>query len=231
MSRLPLIIVLLLLHACCLAQNAAENPLFNTFKQNTVKGDDNNNTVAVIKSAIGTFGVNNVFRYVHTDEVARKYSVRLRSEERLALTYAELEEAAAHCNLPGKAQDMLSADIRRYAIFCFAVMAKKLQLQQPALSYRSAINTLNHTYDLAAASALLGLRLKPLKPCTIGNLSGYNHIIVCNAFYTAYANSGYYDESNSPTGIASLSDFKQNHSSGGCFFGRCNINEAFRIDE
>lgn len=219
----------LFLHTCCMAQS--ENPLFNTFKTGTPKGGSNNNAVAIVKSAIGTFGVNNVFRYVNTDDGAKKYFVRLRNDENLVLSFEELQEARAYCCFTEKARDILSADIRKYAVFCFAVMAKKMQRENPAYTYMAAINAINDNYGLAETAALLGLRLKPLKPCTVNNLAGYNHIIVCSQFYTAYANMGYYDETGNSPGMSLLADFRHNHPGNNCLFGRCNINEAFRIDE
>jgi hypothetical protein len=220
-----------LISVCCHAQGVAENPMFNTFKQGVLKDDGNCNCVAVVKSAIGTFGVNNVFRYVATDNASAKYTVRLRNEQTIILTFAELEEAKSISGFSEKAKDLLSADIRKYALFCFAVMAKRLQLSNPAYSYKTAIADINDGYELHATAALLGLQLKPLKPCSFENLSTYNHIIILNSYYTAYANTGYYDETNVPSGYAPLNDFKQYHSGSGCMFKRCNISEAFRIDE
>jgi hypothetical protein len=215
----------------CHAQNAVENPLFNTFKQGSMQGEGNSASVAVIKASIGTFGVNNVFRYQTTDNVAAKYIIRLRNEETITIRFDELKQAAAASAFSEKSTDLLSADIRKYAQLCFATMAKKLQLQNPRYNFTTAISDINDGFELADAAALLGLKLKSLKPCTVDNLSHYNHIIVCNPYHVAYANTGYYDELKSQAGVATLDDFRQNHFGSRCALRRCNISEAFRVDE
>lgn len=215
----------------CVAQNAMENPLFNTFKQAATQGEGNSACVAVVKAAIGTFGVNNVFRYMTADNPASKYTLRLRNDETITLRFDELKQAGNASAFSEKSTDLLSADIRKYAQLCFAVMAKKLQLQNPGYTYTAAINDINDGFDITAATALLGLRLKSLTPCTVDNLSHYNHIIIRNHYHIAYANSGFYDEVKSQAGIASLSDFRQNHYGGKCALRRCNITDAYRVDE
>jgi hypothetical protein len=216
----------------CGAQPAAvENPLFNTFKQGNTKNEGNSATVALIKAAIGNFGINNVFRYVYTDNAGKRYNVRLRNEKRITLTFAELDQAKSLAAFKERAADPLSGEIKKYAVFCFAVMAKKLQDQYPHYSYAAAIADLNDGYELAGAASLLGLQLKKLVSCAISDLSQYNHIIVRNNYHIAYAHTGFYDECNTQAGMASLNAFRDNHAAGSCSFKKCNINEAFRVDE
>jgi hypothetical protein len=226
-----LICIFLVLHWQAYAQTPSDNPLFNTFKQGPVKDGDNGAVVAVVKAAIGALGVNNVFVYVTNDEVKQKYIVTLRDGQNISLKYTELQEAATSAGFSEKAKDVLSADIRKYGIFCFAVMAKNLKKQAPDATYTSAIATLNKGYSVEDAAALLGLKLQRLKPCTIENLSHYNHIIVMNRYYTAYANTGYYDELNLPAGLAALDNFRQNHNGFLCKLSMCNISEAYRIED
>lgn len=222
-------LIFLLLQLKALAQSPAENPLFNTFKQGLVKDGDNGAIVAVVKAAIGSLGVNNVFVYVTNDEVKQRYIVNLRNSEKIILKYSELREAGAFAGFDEKAKDILSCDIRKYAIFCYAVMAKNLKTQHDNMDYATAIATLNSGYSVEEAAALLGLKLQRLKPCSIENLSHYNHIIVMNRYYTAYSNTGYYDELNLPGGMAMLSNFRQNHNGFLCKLSLCNISEAYRI--
>lgn len=230
MHRLSLLVCLVLGAHWCSAQASDENPLFNTFKQGSVQGEGNASSVAIIKAAIGTFGVNNVFRYQSTDNAGGKLVIRLRNDETITLTFAEWKQAAAASAFSEKNTDLLSYDIRKYAELCFAVMAKKLQQQNPRYNYVSALSDINDGIELSDAALLLGLKLKSLKPCTVDNLSHYNHIIVCNPYHVAYANTGYYDELNL-AGVATLEDFRQNHFGSKCALRRCNINEAFRVDE
>ncbi|WP_276135226.1 hypothetical protein [Polluticoccus soli] len=231
MRRLSLLFCLVAGTTWCSAQTASDNPLFNTFKQGLVQGEGNAASVAVIKAAIGTFGVNNVFRYFSTDNAAGKYTIRLRNDETITLTFTELKQAATASAFSEKSTDLLSHDIRKYAELCFAVMAKKLQQQNPRYNYVSAVSDINDGIEPADAAALLGLKLKSLKPCTVDNLSHYNHIIVCNPYHIAYANTGYYDELKNQAGVATLNDFRQNHYGAKCALRRCNISEAFRVDE
>ena len=217
---------------CCPAQpSAVENPLFNTFKQGNTTNEGNSATVALIKAAIGNFGINNVFRYVYTDNGGKKYNVRLRNEKRITLTFAELEQAKGQAAFRERAADPLSGEIKKYAIFCFAVLAKILQDQYPGYTYAAAISDLNDGYELTDIATLLGLQLKKLEPCSIPNLSQYNHIIVRNNYHIAYAHTGYYDECNTQAGMAALNAFRDNHAGGSCSFKKCNINQAFRVDE
>jgi hypothetical protein len=208
-----------------------DNLLFNCFKQLVVKGEDNGTSVAFIKAAMGTFGVNNVFRNVNTDNAAKQHTILLRNGVTVVLNFAEVEEAGAAAGFMVRNNDLLSADIRRYALLCYAAMAKNLQVQRALPNYTAGIAMLNNNYPAKDIAALLGLMLKPIKPCTVEELSRYNHIMVRNNYYTSYAYLGYYDEVKLNIGFAPLEEFRKNHFGVSCAYKRCQINAAYRVDE
>lgn len=231
--RCPLIILLLLLHITLQAQDRpADNLMFNCFKNTaTDKTEGNCVTVAFIKAAIGTFGVNNVFRSVSREEEKKAYNIMLRNGEIILLGFDEMETAKKQSQLREKNTDLLSSDITKYAQMCYAVMAKKLQQSTTNHTFVTAMADLNDGYPVEDIAALLGLTLKPIKPVTTKELEHYNHILVKNYYYTAYAYLGYYDEVKQPDGYAPFDDIRKYHSGTPCFIKRCSINEAFRVDE
>ena len=149
----------------------------------------------------------------------------------MVLSFAEEEAATAASGFMSRNADLLSADIRKYAALCYAAMVKNLQVKDALFRYDDAINKLNNKYPVTDIAILLGLQLKPIKPCTVEELAHYNHIMVCNYYYTGYAYLGYYDEVKLPNGIAPLADFRKNHFGMPCSYKRCNINAAYRVDE
>lgn len=208
-----------------------DNLLFNCFKQLVLKGEDNGTSVAFIKAAMGTMGVNNVFRNHSIDAEKKQHTILLRNGKTVVLSFAEEEQAAAASGFMSRNDDLLSADIRKYAMLCYAAMAKNLQVKYALFTYTDAINKLNADYPITDIAILLGLTLKPIKPCTVEELSHYNHILVRNYYYTAYAYLGFYDEVKLTNGIAPLSDFRKNHFGMPCSYKRCNITAAYRVDE
>jgi hypothetical protein len=231
--RCLLITFLLLLHAILRAQDRpGDNLMFNCFKNTaTDKAEGNCVTVAFIKAAIGTFGVNNVFRSVTREDDKKQYSIMLRNGDILLLGFDEMETAKKLSPLKAGNTDLLSADITKYAQMCYAAMAKKLQKSVGYITYAAALVDLNDGYPVENIAALLGLTLKPIKPVTTKELMHYNHILVKNYYYTAYAYLGYYDEVRQPEGYAQLEDIRKYHSGTPCFIKRCSISEAYRVDE
>ncbi len=230
--RLLLIALLSCMYAPLYAQdNPADNLLFNCFK-NTAAGDTEGNSVlaAFLKAAIGTFGVNNVFRSELKENDKKQYNVLLRNGDIVVLGFAELETAEKLSGLKEGSTDLLSGDIRKYAQMCCAVMAKKLQMAN-ASTFASAVADLADGYPVENIASLLGLVLKPVKPVNVDELAHYNHIIVKNRYYIAYAYLGYYDEVKEAKGYAPLGDMHKYHSGLPCLLRRCSISEAFRVDE
>ena len=230
----PLLITLILfmqLYACA-QEKPADNLMFNCFK-NTATDKEEGNCVAIafIKAAIGTFGVNNVFRAVSRDDNIKAYSIMLRNGEIVSLAYAELDMANKTLALKGKNTDLLSGDICKYATLCYATMAKKLQLSTSNHTFATAIADLSDGYSIGHIATLLGLILKPIKPVNVKELAHYNHIVVKNHYYAAYAYMGYYDEVSEKQGYAPLDAIRKYHAGLPCALKRCNITEAYRVDE
>jgi len=213
-------------------ERPSDNLMFNCFKNSaTEKAEGNCVTVAFIKAAIGTFGVNNVFRSVNRDEDKKQYNIMLRNGSIVLLGFGELETATSVSGLRGTNTDLLSADICKYATLCYAVMAKKLQQTVTSHTFATALADLGDGYPIENIAILLGLALKPIKPVNTAALEHYNHIVVKNYYYTAYAYLGYYDEVKQTEGYAPLADMRKYHAGLPCAIKRCNITEAYRVDE
>src|SRR4249919_1300138 len=78
-----------------------DEQLFNAFKQDIVSfeskwkrfgGGGNCASIALIKAAIGTFGINGVFKNVSVDSVNKLVHVRLKNDKNVDLTFDRLTD-------------------------------------------------------------------------------------------------------------------------------------------
>lgn len=177
---------------------ANDSLLFIGFKQGTVESDakkaGNCASVAIIKAAIGTYGVNKVFS-IH--EQRDTVLVILKNGTKLALSKSELDLASKKSAfIPGDTTKLPVMELYRYAQLCFAVLCKNYQNNfTKNKTYEQSIDIINQGYTTAEIYKLLGLKVKE-----VGNnpsyetLKPYKNLVLWNSAHGVYFNEGYYDE-------------------------------------
>jgi hypothetical protein len=215
--RISLLVILLLMGGAAFAQPSS--PLFSAFKQGIVKTQEkkagNCASVAIIKAAIGTYGVGKVFQ----QQLGKNgLAVVLRDGAPVSLTPAELEMAsAASAFVPGDTAQKELKEIFNYAQLCFAVLVKRYQgLTEPAIgSYSKAIADINGGYRTEEIYKLLGLKVLPLEENpSYQTLSTHANLLIWNTAHAVYYSKGYYDESGNrfPTAVE-IEQLRKRHAS------------------
>jgi hypothetical protein len=240
-KRIFLILMLLVSITAAKAQviQVTDQQLFNTFKQDIVEfegfwdkfgGGGNCASIALIKSAIGTFGINGVFKNLTVDSVRKIVRVTLRNNEVIDLTFDRLEDGKNHFSITKIGQDIISKQIADYSRLCFAVMCRKEQL---LLGYDSkyfyrGVDKLNKGQDASEIYKLLGLTNLVVQDLSIENLKKYKNLLIYNNIHAVYSSLGYYDEffNGTITGIEPLSDLNKFH----CKNDDCEITGAYILN-
>lgn len=178
-----------------------EEQLFKAFKQDIVHfegylsmlgGGGNCASIALIKAAIGTFGINGVFKDVKIDSAAQMVHVTRKDNVVIDLTFDRLNDGKEHFFI----KEITSSQISDYAAFCFAVMcrAKQLQLGYNKDHFYRGVDNLNKGESAEDIYKLLGLKQEPITDITIDNLKKYKNLVLYNAPHAVYSSSGNYDE-------------------------------------
>lgn len=185
-------------------KNVTEEQLYKAFKQDIVEfegylsmigGGGNCASIALIKSAIGTFGINGVFKDVKIDSLNEIVHVTRRDNKIIDLTFDRLEHGKDHFYIKPNS-DEISKQISDYAAFCFAVMgrAKQLELGYDKKYFYRAIDNLNKGEPTESINKLLGLQKEQIVDLSFDNLRKYKNIVLYNAPHAVYSSSGNYDE-------------------------------------
>lgn len=200
--------------------------LMSAFRQ----GNTNNcAAIALIKAAMGKFGIDKVIRPAgKLNTSARQYV--LRNGDTVTLTLSELQFSLQHNGFISGNTDTASLHIKQLADTCFAIMCKNLQ-QWHQVSFEEAVESLNAGYKTAAIAPLLGLRFNIIAADHLKRLVKYKHIIVYNYYHAAYAGSGYYEEPASKRGSKKLRRFSDWYTGPACIEtpGLCFIKEALEV--
>jgi hypothetical protein len=204
-----LLAALLMVGSAAQAQvkQVSDADLFKAFKQDAVVfegvrnkfgGGGNCASIALIKAAIGTFGINGVFKSVSTDAAKKTVTVTRRDGKVLVLTFDRRDDGKAHFFVQPYAtpQDALSQQISEYAAFCFAVMcrAKQLEMGYDADHFYLGVDKLNKGQAAADVYALLGLQKVVIADLSTDNLSKFKHVVLYNSPHAVYSSGGQYDE-------------------------------------
>jgi len=193
----------------CVHSNAqvnlvTEEQVFKAFKQDIVKfqgylsmvgGGGNCASIALIKSAIGTFGINGIFKELKIDSLNEMVYVTRRDNKVIDLTFERLENGKEHFFITPNT-DELSIQISDYGRFCFAVMcrAKQLDLGYDKKYFYRGVDNLNKGEPTENIYTLLGLQKENISDLSLDNLSKYKNIVLYNAPHAVYSSSGHYDE-------------------------------------
>lgn len=239
-----LLILLLGLTTFIQAQNVSngevikvtENELFNTFKQDLVHfqgwlskfgGGGNCASIALIKSSIGTFGINGVFKEVKVDSINEIIYVTRRDDKVIDLNFDRLENGKDHFFITSK-KDEKSILISEYAKFCFAVMcrAKQLNMGYDKKYFYRGVDKLNKGQATIDIYKLLGLKKKTIEDLSIENISKFKNVVLWNSPHAVYSSSGNYDEffRGTKTGIEPLKKLGKFHCKKG---SKCPITGAY----
>jgi len=208
------------------ASTLSDTVIANAFKQGKV---NNCVSIALIKAAIGSFGLEKQFTSViKTDS---NFIFRLRNGEDIRISGQEITYSILNNAFIQKRMDSISVRIKQLADTCFALMCKKQQ-QLSNISFEAAVNKLNTGYKTADVALLLGLKFKIIA-ATKKNLSRNQHLIICNFYHTAYASGGIYDEALSRKGIEKIKEFKWYHPAEDNNYipYLCDIKEGYKIVE
>lgn len=199
--------------------------LLNAFKQG--KAYNNCAAIALIKAALGTYGVEAV---VKTEKVDSGFVFRLRNHEVVFLTQEELTCCISRSGFVQKNFDSVSIAIKRAADTCFAVMCKKQQYKDQ-ITLDVAVKKINNGYKTSEIAFLLGVQFKRIQSTSSKKLAAYKHVVVYNFYHAAYSTNGVYDYTDNSLGYTSVKNFKWNHtdSSGEYYSYLCDIREAFSI--
>jgi hypothetical protein len=180
--------------------------LFHAFKQ--AADCQNCAAVALIKVAIGTFGVNGLFDMVSMVDSSITY--RLRNGDPVELTHAELAYCRGRSGFIAGQTDSLSQSVQRVADTAFAIMCKR-ETVKSRMPLELAVVRLNNGYKTAAVAQLLGLRFTALPSAKPARIAASGHVVVYNFYHAAYASGEVYDFGGNDHGTAKLKDFRWNH--------------------
>jgi hypothetical protein len=210
------IFILLTLSTNAQIIQVSEEQMFKAFKQDIVKfegylsmvgGGGNCASIALIKSAIGTFGINGVFKSVKVDSTNEMVYITRRDDKVIELTFDRLENAKEHFFITPNT-DEISKKISDYGAFCFAVMcrAKQLNMGNDKKYFYRAIDNLNKGEAAETIYQLLGLQKQNISDLNVDNLKKYKNLVLYIAPHAVYSSSGNYDEffSGTITGIEPL---------------------------
>lgn len=179
--------------------------LLNAFKQGKV---NNCVSIALIKAAIGTFGLSNQYKVISSTD--SNIIFKLRNDDTVILPLEEINYSIASNYFIQKNSDKLSMRIKAVADTCFAIMCKREQ-QLLSNSFEIAVKRLNAGYKTSDIARLLGLKFELINTNAINKLSKQRHIIIYNFYHTAYSTAGFYDEALSKSGIEKINQFKWYH--------------------
>ncbi|MBS1586030.1 MAG: hypothetical protein JSS82_10860 [Bacteroidetes bacterium] len=199
-----------------------EQQLFGAYKQSAVRfkiwfnrfhGGGNCASIALIKAAIGTYGVNGVLKKVETDEKNSLYKITLKNNEQISLSFRDYQMGSNGFYIERAGTDELSKKVMAYSKLCFATMCKVLQGRHNR-SYKFYVDRLNYGYDAEDISDLLGLTRVDITDVSDGNLAKLKNAVLYNPYHAIYGSSGNYDEAftNSKTGIEPVSKLADFHS-------------------
>lgn len=213
---ITILILLISLYTNSQVKNVTEEQIFKAFKQDIVKfqgylsmigGGGNCASIALIKSAIGTFGINGVFKEVKIDSLKEMVYVTRRDNKIIDLTFERLQNGKDHFFIIANT-DKLAKEISDYAAFCFAVMCrgKQLQLGYDEKYFYRGVDNLNKGEPTETIYTLLGLNKEQITNLNINNLRNYKNLVLYISPHAVYSSSGNYDEffSGTITGIEPL---------------------------
>lgn len=241
MNRYWLLAFFVFCNFCLNAQTKtiSDAQLFNAFHQVNVKfeayrymtpGGGNCASIALIKAAIGTFGLYGVFKSVEIDSVNRNVYVTLRNDKKIDLSFDRLEHGKNHFYVDKDIRNDDLNEIREYAKFCFAVMCRVKQINSKIKKYYVATDNINKGEITNNIYLLLGLDKKEIKDFNFANLTNFKNIVVYNSCHAVYSSQGNYDEAfNFPgangTHIEKLEDLQKLHCKGSV----CPIEGAYQL--
>ena len=185
-------------------KTVTEEQLFKAFKQDIVKfqgylsmigGGGNCASIALIKSAIGTFGINGVFKEVRIDSLKEIVYVTRRDNKVIDLSFERLQNGKDYFFITSNT-DNLSKQISDYGAFCFAVMcrAKQLDMGYDKTYFYRGVDNLNKGEAAESIYTLLGLQKEQITDLSYDNLKKYKNVVLYNAPHAVYSSSGNYDE-------------------------------------
>ena len=205
MTRIIIATIILSIETICCFGQITENDLFNAYKQDLVKfqgtlsklgGGGNCASIALIKSAIGTFGINGVFKDVKSDSTTKTVTVVLRNDDVVSLSFDRLSNGKKYFAIKNIGNEKIHKDIAEYSRFCFAIMCRRQQLKMgyDKSHFYRAVDRLNKGYSASEIYELLGLRKKEINDLTHENLSKFKNIVLYNSPHAVYSSYGNYDE-------------------------------------
>lgn len=214
----------------CIDSNAQEhapedNVLFNAFKQGNVNGGGNCASIALIKAAIGTFGVGNVFTS-SKDEENKILLVRLKDDTSYSIPFSEIDLSIKENGFKIKSQLDQALKIKAYADTCFAVMVKVQEKIQKYDSYEKSLSSLLNGYYTPNVYKLLGVEFKEIPKEDLKNNA---NVIFYNYYHAVYSSFGYYDETKSLLGYSLNTNFKKNRFGPKCSWYLCKPRKAYII--
>ncbi|MGQ7856634.1 hypothetical protein ACUN24_20545 [Pedobacter sp. WC2501] len=176
--------------------------IFDAFKQGTVAlpfprrigGGGNCASVALVKVAIASYGLDGVFRSIGVDYTNERYLVGLRDGQVNTLSFEDYRTGVEKSAFEAFAQGGDAGAILEFGRFCFAVMAEVKRTMYGWGRYQRAINDLNKSEGADEVHRLLGLPATQVADVSIAALSRMQHVLVWNRYHAVYSSGGYYDE-------------------------------------
>jgi hypothetical protein len=218
--------------------------LMTSFKQGTARfssitygmtpGGGNCASIAIIKAALGSYGLYGVFQSVSVDKEKKVYTIYLRNGEKVDLSFDRYKMAADYFAYDKKrvGSGAISKEILEYSKFCFAVMARVKQLKRTKFTekyFYHAVDNLNKGEGAETIHELLGLPSYDISDPSTTKLNIEKHMMVWNGPHAVYAYNGEYDEAfvgvGSDTGIEKLSTLETEH----CDEEKCPILGAYKV--
>lgn len=193
------------LHSNAQVINVTDQQLFKAFKQDIVKfqgtlskfgGGGNCASIALIKSAIGNFGINGVFKNITIDSVNKMVHVTLRDDATVDLTFNKYNNGKKYFSIQKIGDDNISKQIADYARICFAVMCRREQLKlgYDKNRFYRGVDKLNKGQAAEDIYTLLGLKNEIITDLSFDNLKNFKNLVVYNRPHAVYSSSGNYDE-------------------------------------
>ena len=218
-------IVLSILSFLSFAQTSDE--IIKSFRQGAKEGDLNCASIAIIKCAIGIFGIDNVCK---TENIDSGYKITLRDRSIMNISKSQIQISETYSGF----DSVKDSNIYNKAIILYAAMGMRayqlkdqVKLFTECSSYEKGLEFLHAGVGISseAIAVLIGLKCQDI---SYESKNNKNAFIVGNYYHAAFGGNGKYDDYGSPVEITKI--FKRHRTLGGSINGRNKIGLLVLID-
>jgi len=174
--------------------------IITAFKQH---GFGNCTSIGVIKAAIETWGVTEIWQMQAVDGGSR---FTLKNGRAVTLTNAEIELASSHAGFQLLEDTPTKRDITRCAVTCFAIICKVKQQLEEYGAYQEAIDDINDGEGATDAPRFLGLE-RFQEYIDYRTCFGVGGVVAHSVHHTVYVSHGDFDDYGEVNHLNSIRDW------------------------